>query len=516
MAGEFDSTAMQASRERLAELLNETVDERQSSKEHLQRVIEELSSGLEELLVAEEELRVQAADLEASTIAIDAERERYGELFEFAPDAYLVTDEHGKIQEANSGASRMLGVPARFLEGKLLVSFVADAVRRELRDLLAHLATTSGAVYERYLRLQPREGSPFEAEVHALSGTSPQTHEHEIRWMVRDITQRLRLEEEVRSLHAEVELLTSLARVARLTASPEPPESLLDRVGKLTAHALPGCEVSVALAAGDSAQFPTSTGERSHRLDEAEQQSGDGPCLTAMRENLVVTATIEECVVRWSGFGTVAVATGLHQAHGYPISTTSGRTGALNVYAFRELTDVEHSLIPHLADQVAVALDNLDLYESAHTLAGHLERALESRGVIEQAKGILMAQQGCDGDEAFDILRRASQRMNRKLRDVASDLVAQVGTNPARRAPQEATRDVEREASIARAAQVQDRAQARHEEERHRAEDARGAGRQGSTAMAAQATDVHQRAAALQRRHQAELDVNEVSPDAES
>jgi AmiR/NasT family two-component response regulator len=56
-------------------------------------------------------------------------------------------------------------------------------------------------------------------------------------------------------------------------------------------------------------------------------------------------------------------------------------------------------------------------------LVGHLERALETRPIIEQAKGILIAQQGCSADEAFDILRRVSQRENRKLRDVATDLV---------------------------------------------------------------------------------------------
>ena len=53
----------------------------------------------------------------------------------------------------------------------------------------------------------------------------------------------------------------------------------------------------------------------------------------------------------------------------------------------------------------------------------HLQDALESRDVIGQAKGILMAREGLDADEAFDVLRRASQRTNRKLRDVASDLI---------------------------------------------------------------------------------------------
>jgi AmiR/NasT family two-component response regulator len=72
-------------------------------------------------------------------------------------------------------------------------------------------------------------------------------------------------------------------------------------------------------------------------------------------------------------------------------------------------------------------LANAELYTSARQLATHLAAALESRGVIEQAKGILMATQGCGPDEAFDILRRASQRQNRKLRLIAENIVSRSG-----------------------------------------------------------------------------------------
>ena len=63
------------------------------------------------------------------------------------------------------------------------------------------------------------------------------------------------------------------------------------------------------------------------------------------------------------------------------------------------------------------------LYESSARLADQLREALASRGLIEQAKGILMANEHCGEDEAFDILRRASQRTNRKLRDIARQVV---------------------------------------------------------------------------------------------
>jgi AmiR/NasT family two-component response regulator len=67
-----------------------------------------------------------------------------------------------------------------------------------------------------------------------------------------------------------------------------------------------------------------------------------------------------------------------------------------------------------------------------------LQARLESLPVIEQAKGVLMAQAGCRPDEAFDILRRASQRMNVKVRDLAADIVrraSQGGLNSSARNP---------------------------------------------------------------------------------
>jgi AmiR/NasT family two-component response regulator len=66
-------------------------------------------------------------------------------------------------------------------------------------------------------------------------------------------------------------------------------------------------------------------------------------------------------------------------------------------------------------------------YWTAHQEAANLSRAMEHRAVIEQAKGIIMASQHCGPDEAFDLLRRASQRENRKLRDLAVDLVERTG-----------------------------------------------------------------------------------------
>jgi AmiR/NasT family two-component response regulator len=72
---------------------------------------------------------------------------------------------------------------------------------------------------------------------------------------------------------------------------------------------------------------------------------------------------------------------------------------------------------------VAVSVRNMHLYETTRELAEHLDIAMRTRAVIEQAKGILMSQRRCDAIEAFNLLAAASQRSNRKLRDIAQSIV---------------------------------------------------------------------------------------------
>jgi AmiR/NasT family two-component response regulator len=93
-----------------------------------------------------------------------------------------------------------------------------------------------------------------------------------------------------------------------------------------------------------------------------------------------------------------------------------------------------------LASRVAVALSNAISYVDATELARNMQAAMESRSVIEQAKGIIMAQNRCNAEQAFEVLRRASQGRNVKLRDLAHDLVARVaqpasGGSPAAEPP---------------------------------------------------------------------------------
>jgi transcriptional regulator with PAS, ATPase and Fis domain len=92
----------------------------------LEEVFEEVSTVLEELQVAQEELLQQNQELVTARQAVEAQRQRYQDLFDFAPDAYLVTDVAGNIQEANCTAAMLLNTSKELLAGKQLVSFAAS------------------------------------------------------------------------------------------------------------------------------------------------------------------------------------------------------------------------------------------------------------------------------------------------------------------------------------------------------------------------------------------------------
>ena len=102
--------------------------------------------------------------------------------------------------------------------------------------------------------------------------------------------------------------------------------------------------------------------------------------------------------------------------------------GALNVYGTDDtpFDEATQELATAFASYAAVAVANAGVYASTATLAANLQRALDSRAVIDQAKGILMGRHGTSADAAFDLLSKESQLSNRKLRDIAQDLVDEV------------------------------------------------------------------------------------------
>ncbi len=156
--------------------------------------MEELSVTLEELQVAGEELHQQNEELASTRLAVETERQRYQELFNFAPDGYLVTDTSGVILEANRAISGLLNVSQGFLAGKPLAVYVAEEERSSFHLRVARLAGMD-RIDDWEVRLQPREGKPFFAAITVNAFNNLEGKRIGLHWLIRDITtERMRRE----------------------------------------------------------------------------------------------------------------------------------------------------------------------------------------------------------------------------------------------------------------------------------------------------------------------------------
>ena len=177
--------------------------------------VEELQTALEELHVAEEELYQQNQELIASQLAVEVERQRYQELFDLAPDGYLVTNTTGMIQEANRAAAAMLAVSQRQLVGKPLVNLVAKTDRKAFHTQLTRLLTLQ-QVQDWEVRLQPSRGMSFPATLTVAIHRDPTGAPDRVYWLVHDITTHKHAIEQAQ--HAESALRHSQEQLRRLAA----------------------------------------------------------------------------------------------------------------------------------------------------------------------------------------------------------------------------------------------------------------------------------------------------------
>ena len=171
--------------------------------------------------------------------------------------------------------------------------------------------------------------------------------------------------------------------------------------------------------------------------DQVEFDTEDGPCVEALRDGVVSGAVDLATERRWPAWTAVASLLGFSSAAGIPAEVSPGQRIALNLYApapqaFDDATLGQATLF---AEEVARTLPAAVRIFEADERATQLEQALASRSTIDQAIGVLMAQNQCTPDVAFGILRRASQNRNIKLRDVAAAIIERYTGQPAAAAP---------------------------------------------------------------------------------
>jgi GAF domain-containing protein len=220
------------------------------------------------------------------------------------------------------------------------------------------------------------------------------------------------------------ELLRDLNRVVLAGRSLS---DVLTEIVTIAAQGIPGGESSsITLLRGDEAFTAAHFGDMALAADELQYERGYGPCMDAGRGNVVLRVDDMAEETRWPDYTARVLAVGVRSSLSVPLPYQGSSIGALNNYssavaAFATPESLRAGI--EVAEAVAVAVVNADAHARIVDQAHNMRLAMESRAVIEQAKGVLMAQRGIDAQQAFDMLRDASQRYNRKLRDIASGIV---------------------------------------------------------------------------------------------
>lgn len=212
--------------------------------------------------------------------------------------------------------------------------------------------------------------------------------------------------------------------------SDEDLEATLEHVAALATAALPTCAFAdVTLLRDGRPVTKGATDPRAMALDAVQYETAAGPCLDAWQHHRPVHVDSTRTDRRWPKFAAAAFEAGVHSVLALPLAVRGTVIGALNLYSLREHAwsedDVEIGAL--FARQAAIALENARTHQAAVDLARQLAEALESRATIEQAKGVVMAQERCSPDEAFERLVTRSQQENRKLRQVAQEVVDEAG-----------------------------------------------------------------------------------------
>jgi GAF domain-containing protein len=221
-----------------------------------------------------------------------------------------------------------------------------------------------------------------------------------------------------------VKPVEALAFAARQLQNAGTRDDLLQQIVDAAVQTLAGCRYAgVSVDRDGRPQSPVVSDPAVHDIDALQYSMNRGPCVDAMRgPEVFIDAPDLEHDPRYEGFGAEAARRGCRAILAHRLYVDSRTLGSLNLYAdtTHAYTDDDRRRAVVLAGLVSLALNAMRLEAEGEGL----REALHARDVIGQAKGILMAREHLDNEQAFERLRQTSMAQNRKLRDVAQQLVA--------------------------------------------------------------------------------------------
>lgn len=181
-------------------------------------------------------------------------------------------------------------------------------------------------------------------------------------------------------------------------------------------------------------EFMAASDENVKLLELFQAQEQEGPCLDAYRTGTpVVNADLRDATARWPAFAPRAVAAGFRSVHAFPLRLRADKIGALNVFSSKvggRLDDTDVQIVQALADVAAIGLLQQRAITRSELLTEQLQGALNSRVIIEQAKGAVAQARGVSVDEAFELIRAYSRNHSRRLVDIAQAIITDLPSLP--------------------------------------------------------------------------------------
>ncbi|HKN57025.1 MAG TPA: GAF and ANTAR domain-containing protein [Amycolatopsis sp.] len=226
------------------------------------------------------------------------------------------------------------------------------------------------------------------------------------------------------------------AQLDEVTVAMETLTGMLDReleIGEMlqaicehAVQVVPGADMaSITLVRDGIPDTVASTDQRAVNFDREQYRIGDGPCLRAAETGVPVRVGVGAVGDLWPQFVSSAERLGVASFLAAPLTVDDDMSGALNLFGFGEhgFTELSTKILELYTATVLFGLRSARRYLDAKELVRQLHRALDTRAVIDQAKGILMAAHRISADEAFRRLVKRSQDGNRKLHEVAAEFV---------------------------------------------------------------------------------------------
>jgi hypothetical protein len=221
------------------------------------------------------------------------------------------------------------------------------------------------------------------------------------------------------------EVTVNFSETSRMLFSAGNVTATLHSVVDLSVSTIEGCDFAgLFLIDGDVVTTPVHTDPIVVEIDALQHQTDEGPCLDAVAHRLIFYADDLDKDLRWLHFAPLATAAGIRSVLALPVAANS-QLGALNLYARYPAAFgiVDRAKASILASLASIALSVAHTHETEERRVDNLHAALTSRETIGEALGILMERERITANQAFVVLRRASQHLNIKLREVAQNLV---------------------------------------------------------------------------------------------